>query len=903
MNRKRLLLIILMVFISLSFSVCAEEVEISECFEERVTVTYQGDNKLAEGYIHKMMYPKPGKTSYFRGAVLIGERLEGINRELYIRLKSEISKIAGGKRASTMISVPVDELYEKLIYTKADLGVDVIVENGSVTEAAMDAIKRATAFDSSAILQALMADCPYEMYWYDKTEGCVIGGPAFGFTSSRVTVKGEVCFKFTVSGEYQGNDLYQIDTSYGTAVTKAVANARSIVEKYEGWADYPRLLAYKNAICNMVSYNHTAAGSSTAYGNPWQLVWVFDGDPETNVVCEGYAKAFQYLNDLSSSSVTVVWVSRTIYGEDHMWNVVRMKDGFNYLADVTNCDTDSVGYPEELFLVGYSGSDSANEYTYTVKSRDIVYIYDSVTAGLFAADELAMKDTGYQSAEVPVPVFSAEKTEILINESVDFIQTNTDEYDLVFIRAAYIPDEGEPMINVYSSSSETWTFGEDRYHQGTVEIQFAGQIGDMTSFWSEPIVLTATILSDLGNIGLTNDFSAVYAGNEDELSWSTSENGVNGFSLSLSEAEEGLLIKEDFDGGTTSYPIQWAYCPGSYTLHFTADVEPGYEYTIQEELPVTILESGKEWLIRPSGILYKYFGSSGEVTIPQKVDNTPVNGMAGYTFRQSKANEVTIAHGEIQANAFSESRVHILHVTDDVEQINSGVLADCDNLEEVYISSVTKVQPGAFAGSGNLTVYGYTNSEAETVAETDNVPFVSLGIKPNTPVCVASADKGYVGYTLVIRMNEAADSVLVRETGETINCNETDVLILLSETGDNEYTLAAIKDGVRGDYGETICCSVTQAGNSTIHIPAQTRIIRQEALAGIDASIVILPQMVETVQSRAFADNSCLQIVEIEGDEDISADVFDNSENAVLYIQNYDGWFGKGYDFLTKETN
>ena len=33
------------------------------------------------------------------------------------------------------------------------------------------------------------------------------------------------------------------------------------------------------------------------YGDPWQLIYVFDDDPDTNVVCEGYAKAFKYEAD------------------------------------------------------------------------------------------------------------------------------------------------------------------------------------------------------------------------------------------------------------------------------------------------------------------------------------------------------------------------------------------------------------------------------------------------------------------------------------------------------------------------------------------------------------------------------------------------------------------------------
>lgn len=30
------------------------------------------------------------------------------------------------------------------------------------------------------------------------------------------------------------------------------------------------------------------------------MIWVFDGDPDTKIVCEGYAKAFKYLMDNST---------------------------------------------------------------------------------------------------------------------------------------------------------------------------------------------------------------------------------------------------------------------------------------------------------------------------------------------------------------------------------------------------------------------------------------------------------------------------------------------------------------------------------------------------------------------------------------------------------------------------
>jgi hypothetical protein len=86
------------------------------------------------------------------------------------------------------------------------------------------------------------------------------------------------------------------------------------------------------------------------------LVWVFDGDPETKVVCEGYAKAFKYMCELSAfqASVSVSLVTGTLGSSNHMWNLVPVDGGFSYLVDVTNCDEDMAGYPDYLFMAGYS---------------------------------------------------------------------------------------------------------------------------------------------------------------------------------------------------------------------------------------------------------------------------------------------------------------------------------------------------------------------------------------------------------------------------------------------------------------------------------------------------------------------------------------------------------------------
>ena len=102
-----------------------------------------------------------------------------------------------------------------------------------------------------------------------------------------------------MAGEFAAGE-YTVNTDIGQSVQAAVDNANAILREYSGASDEGKLQGYKDAICERVSYNDDAAGGGVAYGNPWQLLWVFDNNNETKVVCEGYSKAFKYLCDNTS---------------------------------------------------------------------------------------------------------------------------------------------------------------------------------------------------------------------------------------------------------------------------------------------------------------------------------------------------------------------------------------------------------------------------------------------------------------------------------------------------------------------------------------------------------------------------------------------------------------------------
>lgn len=347
-----------------------------------------------------------------------GDRLSGLEKAIYDDLKTKITNVASGASSSTDFSVSAD--LSSLRWTKAELGVTTIVSGSSITMEAQNAVaaKFAEAVDMAKLLNCLLADCPYELYWFDKTVGA---RPSYGISANSTQAEiSSLTISFSVASAYAGSGSYTVNTSKTGATGTAVANAKAIVTANASKTDRAKLEAYRAEICELVSYNSSAAGGSTAYGDPWQLIYVFDGDTSTNVVCEGYAKAFQYLCDLSSFSgdVTCYTVTGTMTGGTgaggHMWNVVKL-EGKNLLVDVTNCDGSAIGAPDKLFLVAVAGTDSGRTHTFTIGSTNVVYTYDESQKDLFCSGYLALTpDSSSEKGSIQLKVTSYDTASYIV---------------------------------------------------------------------------------------------------------------------------------------------------------------------------------------------------------------------------------------------------------------------------------------------------------------------------------------------------------------------------------------------------------------------------------------------------------------------------------------------------------
>ena len=366
----------------------------SEVTEEPVEIVFAEDElpideSAAEGYVYTMLgweseISRPASSMRKRGTAW--DRLATEEKGIYDYMLTQISEVIAGERSSTEFLIPFTAAYET---TQLE-----VYDNQTDAETTRDDILARWQENYASVIKALIADHPYELYWHGLGYGCGYSGVKItkqqNGTYTKYTISGNFVAVITVSADYSltgEENTTAFNKTIPARVTTAKTNADAIVAANAGKSDINKLFTFKEKVCELTDYNHPAADDdSTPYGDPWQLIYVFDGDPGTMVVCEGYSKAFQYLCE--QSGLDVISVSGTMYGGTgsgaHMWNIVTI-DGNHYLADITNSDSGSVGARGELFLAGTQDGTEGVSYTFTAASgrRQVRYDYREEMAGRF----------------------------------------------------------------------------------------------------------------------------------------------------------------------------------------------------------------------------------------------------------------------------------------------------------------------------------------------------------------------------------------------------------------------------------------------------------------------------------------------------------------------------------------
>ena len=486
----------------------------------------EDNEELFAAYVEDAFYGNGEGAALAGRAAALRSQLTDMEEIVYTTLKTEFRKVADGTRSGTEISLSPEDLGLDDVYTAEDLGLEYILDDGEISDQAMEALYGMIDVDFDRVITLLIYEEPYILYWFDKTEGFEIEYFSIGCSYSPYTGDGALWFgdnivmHFYVAQEYAAG-LFSVDTSVGQTVTAAVANAQSIVSRYASRSDYDKVWNYTMEICQEVSYDNEA---DYPYGNPWQMIYVFDGDPSTNVVCEGYAKAFKYLcdsSDFRSGSVECILATGQMGGETetgpHMWNIMTMEDGIHYLHDVTIFDGE-LYFAVEMFLGGALAGSPQTGYQFPFGDNSLYYYYDEDTMKVYSPDALTLSGESYEpSYEEPSDISECQVT-------------------LDLESCPYTGQEIVPGVSVYDGD-QALTEGTDyevtcfdNVNAGTAEVLVEG-IGNYTGLVTKTFTITKatqTLTTSISSSVITAGESGqiTVSGNQGALSFSSSNPAV-----------------------------------------------------------------------------------------------------------------------------------------------------------------------------------------------------------------------------------------------------------------------------------------------------------------------------------------------------------------------------------------
>ena len=368
--------------------------------------------ELLDSYAQMLLYPQYSMSLFSLGPQGFQDSRQ---KYIYDKLKDWIKEVAAGQKDSHFVlTIPTDPSFTWSRSNDLNNAADDILVNEVFA-----------ALDINTIIDCLIADMPYELYWLGKSdESSVNTHISLSISGDQVSVN-SLEMVFLVGESYRNTDpqkkvtwtgkthySYTVNAEKKAAAEKAVITAKNIVDSCKDLDDYKKLLEYKNRICALTDYDRNAVSSTPSlYGDPWQIINVFDDNADTKVVCEGYSKAFQYLCDLSTFNDAACYTAiGTLIGDGvtngsaaHMWNIVRL-EGKNYLVDVTNSDSENAG--NQLFLAGAIGNPQ-EEYTVTFNSSNVKFKYDLLSDEMknLMSQILPLSDTSYDpnSSTEPEP--------------------------------------------------------------------------------------------------------------------------------------------------------------------------------------------------------------------------------------------------------------------------------------------------------------------------------------------------------------------------------------------------------------------------------------------------------------------------------------------------------------------
>jgi len=621
------------------------------------------NDELLNAYVQKLIDESIGTASFSLYSNAAGSRLTGTAKALYEAMKEHVSSIASGNKKTTTFYANDNDLYD-LYWTAETLGVETLFDGNSLSDEASRAISECENKITDKIYDCLVADCPYDLYWYDRE--IFYYSYSIDYSKNKVWIT-NMDFFFEISKDYLDENGF-VDSSKIQAAQAAISNAKRIVKRYTYISDEEKLSAYANEIVDLVSYNHAAADDdSTPCGDPWQLIYVFDGDADTNVVCEGYSKAFQYLCDLTDFEDDIVChsvigsvMTSSGHGGGHMWNLVETENG-RFMADITWCDSGEdenenenentvyLSYMPYLFMACGESRNNGQVHIFHTDWNDVIYTYDTNMADLFC--------DGY-------PILSQPDNNVIksgkCGDNLTWKLTKDGKLTISGSGAMY---DYDPTPSLISFTTAPWSgyvekitsleLDDNITHIGDYAFYFLTEISDVTQ--------ELTLPSKLVSVGEKAFYCC--SGFEGNLVIPESVATIGEGAFYGCDGFEGDLIIPN--GVTTIEDSAFAHCDG-----FTGSL------ALSENLT----------LIGDSAFGWCRF--SGELIIPGKVSvigEGAFDGCSGFSGR--------------------------LKIPNSVEYIHNRAFAGCDELEEVLLgNNILFLGDNAFDDCGFSCVFRFTGN-------------------------------------------------------------------------------------------------------------------------------------------------------------------------------------------------
>ncbi|PWM25262.1 MAG: hypothetical protein DBX44_02755 [Oscillospiraceae bacterium] len=203
-------------------------------------------------YAQRLFDEAAGRPAISLYGTAARDYLESESEQAYYDfLKEEIGKVANGSSATTIFMLNRTDnqpIYPELSWTLDELGIESAIERApdgewTFTEEAATAVsqKFGEAFNTQRVLDALLADCPMELYWYDKT---LENGTTFGYQYSYITspekriyiTNMSMCFPPAEDYAESGQN-YRVATEKTRAAQSSIEYAQSIVAEAAGKTD------------------------------------------------------------------------------------------------------------------------------------------------------------------------------------------------------------------------------------------------------------------------------------------------------------------------------------------------------------------------------------------------------------------------------------------------------------------------------------------------------------------------------------------------------------------------------------------------------------------------------------------------------------------------------------------